>query len=265
MTGDIAILMYHSISSIGGRLREFGVPPKLLREHLTILLDAGYTLVGQSEALDRQAVRDPRPAVALTFDDGYANFLTSGLDILTDVNATATLYMPAGHVGQDRAPWLGKEAEQFGRLLTGPELREIAEAGIEIGNHGLIHHPLDVLSDQRVDSEIRDSHRCLSDLVARPIRSFSYPHGYHDFRVRAAVARHGHDNACEVGRARCHPTDDRLAVPRLAVTSDHRGKDVLSLVESARRTPMTALRQTARPAWRVARRLAFQGFGLHLT
>ena len=42
--------MYHSVSAVGGPLRDLAVPPKRLAEQLTALTDAGYRLVGLSEA-----------------------------------------------------------------------------------------------------------------------------------------------------------------------------------------------------------------------
>ncbi len=119
----LPVLMYHSVSTVDGHLRELAVPKDRLREQLGALADAGYALVGLTEALHDNGTR----AVAVTFDDGYVDFL-DGLDVLREVGATATLYVCPGHIGDRMA---------LGPLLSWDQVREVAAAGIEIGNHSL--------------------------------------------------------------------------------------------------------------------------------
>lgn len=264
----LPVLMYHSISTLGtGPLRELAVPPDRLAEHLAALRDAGYRMVGLSEALDLMDAGAHGPLVALTFDDGYANFLRVGIPVLAAAGATATLYPTVGHLA-GRAEWLGRWAGVFGSLLRWSDLAEVAANGIEIGNHGLVHQPLDVLSAKVLEQQLVDSRDRLEQAIGRPVRSFCYPHGYHDRQVRALVRRSGHDNACEVGRRLYRPAagaassggwggaDGRLAVPRLQPTPDHSGADLLELVRGGGPRLVPQAKRLAQPAWRVVRRLA---------
>nr|WP_240948114.1 polysaccharide deacetylase family protein [Planosporangium mesophilum] len=257
--------MYHSVSSVPEPpLRSLAVPPELLRAQLTALTAAGYRLTGLSEAVDLRAAGSVEKVVALTFDDGYLDFLDAGLPVLTDLGASATLYMSVGHAGEP-ASWLGPHAPAFGPLLTLGQLREVAAAGIEIGSHSLLHHPLDVLPPAALQREVIDSRDRLADEVQRPIRSFAYPHGYNGRAVRAAVARAGHDNACEVGRRLYTASDHPLAIPRLQPTPDHSGADLVRLVADGGPQLVPRIKRTAQPAWRVARLLAGRLFGVKLT
>lgn len=265
----LPVLMYHSVSALGaGPLRDLAVPPDRLAEHLAALRDAGYRMVGLSEALDLvDAGADGPPLVALTFDDGYANFVRSGIATLAEAGATATLYPTVGHLAGP-AEWLDRRSGVFGPLLRWSELAEVAANGIEIGNHGLVHQPLDVLPAALLEQHLIDSRDRLEQAVGRPVRSFCYPHGYHDRRVRSLVRRSGHDNACEVGRRLYRPCpsasgsgvrgdrDSRLAVPRLQPTPDHSGADLLALVRSGGPRLVPHAKRLAQPAWRVVRRLA---------
>lgn len=261
----LPVLMYHSVSSVtDAKLRALAVPPALLREQLTALRDAGYRLVGQSEALDLRAAGDTGPVVAVTFDDGYADFRAAALPVLASLDASATLYVAVGHLGGP-AVWLGERAGVFGDLMDWRQLDEVATSGIEIGNHSLVHHPLDVLPPADLEREIRDSRDRLADRYQRPIRSFCYPHGYHNHRVRRLVARYGHDNACEVGRRLCRPADGPLAVPRLQPTPDHSGQDVLRLVRAGEGRLVPTAKRLAQPAWRVTRLTAARVFDRTLT
>jgi peptidoglycan/xylan/chitin deacetylase (PgdA/CDA1 family) len=153
----------------------------------------------------------------------------------------------------------------LGPLLSWDQVRGVAAEGIEIGNHSLLHHPLDVLPEALLDKEIRESTDRLTEELGAPPVSFAYPHGYHSARVRAAVARYGHDNACEVGRRRYEPPGARFAVPRLHVTPDHDGAGTVALVRTGGPALVPTLKRAAQPAWRIARWSARRALGRTLT
>jgi len=243
----LPVLMYHSVSTVDGPLRGLAVPASRLREQLRALVSAGYRLVGLTEALRGNGDR----TVAVTFDDGYVDFLDA-LEVLREVGATATLYVNPGHVGDRMA---------LGPLLPWPAIRDVAAAGIEIGNHSLHHRPLDVLPEALLDKEIGDSTARLADELGGPVRSFAYPHGYHSGRVRAAVARYGYDNACEVGRRLHEPGRARFAVPRLQMTPDHDGAGSVELVRTGGPALVPTVKRAAQPAWRAVRWAALRGLG----
>lgn len=249
------VLMYHSVSAIGGPLRDLAVPPKRLTEQFAALSAAGYRLVGLTEALAELDAGRTGKLVAVTFDDGYRNFLTEGLPALADAGATATLYASVGHLGAG-ADWMGRWSPDFGRLLDWDELAEVAGAGVEIGNHSLIHHPLDVLPAGQLRSEIVRSHDELEQRLQRKVRSFAYPHGYHGRRVQDVVREAGHDNATEVGRRLHRPGERQYAVPRLQPTPDHTGADLLALVSSGGPQLVPQAKRLAQPAWRMVRTVA---------
>ncbi|BCJ48551.1 polysaccharide deacetylase [Actinoplanes sp. NBRC 14428] len=192
-------LMYHSVSAVAGPLRDLAVPPARLAEHLAALTAAGYRLVGLTEALDLLDAGCTDRLLAVTFDDGYRDFLTAAVPVLAEAGAGATLYASVGHLGR-HADWLGRWSPDFGALLSWEELAEVADAGVEIGNHSLVHHPLDVLPAAQLREETVRSKDELEQRLGRRVRSFAYPHGYNGAKVRAAVLAAGHDNATEVGR-----------------------------------------------------------------
>jgi peptidoglycan/xylan/chitin deacetylase (PgdA/CDA1 family) len=248
-------LMYHSVSATAGPLRDLAVPPRRLDEHLSALTDAGYRLVGLSEALDLRDAGVTDPLVALTFDDGYRDFLTAGVPALEKAGARATLYASVGHLGGS-AGWLGRRASDFGPMLTWDELSAVAAAGVEIGNHGLIHHPLDVLPGRQLRDEIVVARDRLEQHLRHPVRSFAYPHGYNGRRVRGVVAWAGHDNATEVGRRLHTAFEPRFAVPRLQPLPSHSGADLVALCTAGESGLVPRLKRVAQPGWRIARRLA---------
>ena len=248
-------LMYHSVSAVGGPLRDLAVPPERLAEQLAALTAAGYRLVGLSEALDLLERGSTDKLIAVTFDDGYRDFLTHAVPALAAAGARATLYASVGHLGA-YADWLGAAAPAFGPMLSWDELAEAAAAGVEIGNHSLIHHPLDVLPPAELRAEIIRSHDELEQRLRVKVRSFAYPHGYNGRRVRDVVRSAGHDNATEVGRRLHSPQEHRFAVPRLQPTPDHSGADLVALVAGGGSPLVPRLKQLAQPGWRVVRKAA---------
>lgn len=253
----LPVLMYHSVSTVlSGRLRTYAVPPALLADQLVALRETGFTLLGLTEALRRHDV-DPigERLVAVTFDDGYRDFLTGGLTALRVARAGATLYLSPAHLG-GKPTWLGSRAGQLGPLLDWAALPEIVAAGVEIGNHNMVHVPMDVPPVPDVVRSVRDARWLLEDRAGVPVRSFAYPHGHHDRPVRTVVARAGHTSACEIGLRRYSGAGRRYAIPRLRITADHSPSEVVALVAHGEPRVVPALRRAVEPGWRAVRRTA---------
>lgn len=261
----LPVLMYHSVSRIAaGPMRALAVPAPVLTEQLSALSQAGYRLVGLTEAIERVRADPGERVVAVTFDDGFVDFLTAGLAVLDAVGARATLYLAVAHLGRP-AVWMGAHTNEFGPLLHWDQVGEVAAAGVEIGNHNLIHAPMDVLGPGALDLQVRLSRELLRQHTQAPVASFAYPHGYHSARVRTAVARAGHRSACEVGHRLYTMDGSRLDIPRLQITPDHTGDDVVRLVATGGPRLVPMVKDVLRPGWRVLRRVANDAFGVRLT
>ena len=78
------------------------------------------------------------------------------------------------------------------------DLREMSQAGIEIGAHTLTHPRLTRLDDDELTREIAGSKRRIEEQLDRSVTSFCYPNGApedYDDRVADAVQRAGFDAA----------------------------------------------------------------------
>lgn len=254
----LPVLMYHSVSTVAsGPVRPYAVPPALLADQLVALREAGFTLLGLTEAVARHDA-DPlgERLVAVTFDDGYRDFLGGGLSALKAAGARATLYLAVGHLGGP-ATWLRRNAPALGGLMTWPEVADVVAAGsVEIGNHNMLHIPMDLLTADSLVAGVADARQRLQDATGQAVASFAYPHGYHDLAVRRAVAAAGHTNACEVGYRRWSGNGRRFAIPRLRITPDHSPTEVVDLVAFGGPRLAPALKRAAQPGWRTVRRAA---------
>lgn len=254
----LPVLMYHAVGTpMPAGLADLTVPAALLAEQLAALTEAGYALLGLSDAL--RAHEAGRTVAALTFDDGYADFTEQALPVLAGASASATLYVPTRDLG-GTASWLPGGAAAL-PLLGPADLVDVAAAGIEVGSHGAVHVPMDVLPPAEAGAHLSESRRVLEDVVQQPVTSFCYPHGYHAARLRRQVAAAGYDHACAIGHRLHGPSEDRMRISRLHVRPDHDPTTLLDLVAGGPRGLLPLAKQAATPAWRLARRTALSTTG----
>ena len=101
----LLILGYHGVSTADEHLwdPELYIPPELLRARLSVLRDGGYAVLPLGEAIARlyDGSLPPR-AVALTFDDGSADFHSVALPLLAEFGYPATVYLTSYYCVRQR-------------------------------------------------------------------------------------------------------------------------------------------------------------------
>jgi peptidoglycan/xylan/chitin deacetylase (PgdA/CDA1 family) len=127
----------------------------------------------------------------------------------------ATMFAVAGYLDGDRRfPW-DEGADPTGcRLLDWSGLRELADAGMDIGSHSVSHPWLPELSPEQLDHELRASKKRIEDGLGRAVTSVAYPTGGWDQRVRDAAHRAGYAAGVTVDRGRSPRGHDPLALRR---------------------------------------------------
>ncbi|MGH2653116.1 MAG: polysaccharide deacetylase family protein [Actinomycetota bacterium] len=106
--------------------------------------------------------------------------------------------------------------------LRRSDLPVLEASGIAIGNHSLLHPCLSRCTDERIEREITESHTLLTEALGRPPRSFAYPDGIGDDRVRAALAASGYEASFLFDhRLSDLPLADPLRISRVRVDSDN--------------------------------------------
>ena len=261
-TGDgvwsLPILMYHSIpNSRQNHRTPLDVSASRLDEHLGTLLDDGWLLQGLTEAL-RAKQHDPAAkVVAVTIDDAYEDSYDAALHVL-HLGGGCTVYVPTGWVGHG-------PSDAFAHpLLDWPRLRDLADAGVELGSHSVSHQPLDVLGRQEMRHELQTSREVIGEHTGAEVLSLCYPYGYANRAVRDEAARLGYRNACTVGRRIAASRDPLLALPRLQPFERMTGADMVRLVEHGEPGAAPHVKRLLHPAWGLVRRIA-RRYGKTLT
>ncbi|HUW83467.1 MAG TPA: polysaccharide deacetylase family protein [Phycisphaerae bacterium] len=170
------VLLYHRVSD--DLLDSITIGVEQFRQHLK-LLRRSYDILDLQEFLDTRSKPRRRPAVVLTFDDGYqSNYLAAVL--MRREGIPATFFLSTGIVGSDRA--FPHDAEKLGRrvpALSWQQVRQMARWGFRFGIHTAGHVNVGRVPLDEAETEVRTA---MADLRAQlgPAASdrwFAYPHG----------------------------------------------------------------------------------------
>jgi peptidoglycan/xylan/chitin deacetylase (PgdA/CDA1 family) len=204
-----AILTYHSIDPSGSPI---SLDEGALRRHVAWLGSDRVEVVPLDSILELPPERD---ALAITFDDGFANFAEVAWPLFEKHELPVTLFVATARVGSDNA-WNGEGSNNIPTLplLAWDALARMVGRGLALGSHSRTHAHLPRASDAQLADELDGSAADIErELGLRP-KSFCYPYGDVDERVRAAVAGR-YALACTTELRVFAEREDRHLLPRL--------------------------------------------------
>jgi peptidoglycan/xylan/chitin deacetylase (PgdA/CDA1 family) len=219
MARPLPFLMYHEILSgersparPGEGYARYVIDDGVFREHLDAIRGADAVGLAVGDAL---RAGDTTPAgagahgthgVVFTFDDGCESDLVVAAPLLRDAGFRATFFVTVAHL--DTPGFMSRD-----------QVRELADAGFEIGSHGMTHAYMSDLDDAEIESQITGSKAALEDLSGASVEHFSCPGGRWSAAVADAARRAGYVTVCDsrpVGNAR---GADRFRLGRFAITN----------------------------------------------
>ncbi|MFI5804213.1 polysaccharide deacetylase family protein [Streptomyces sp. NPDC051561] len=208
--------MYHAVGHRPAKAAYgLSVSPEAFAEQLALLDAEGFTPVttGELGAAWRGGRRVlPSKPVLITFDDGYEGVHRHALPSLVKYGFRSSLFVSTG--------WLRGRYEGPGApdtMLDWDQVRQLADAGAEIGGHSHTHPQLDQLDDERLRFEVLRCREIVADELAGAPVSFAYPYGYSSRRVRRAVHAAGYAQALAVNNALAAPRQGPFALRRITV------------------------------------------------
>ena len=163
------VLLYHRVG--GGSGLAIDLPPALFAaqvEELTaakrvVTLDVLLTLVAREEPPAGQPV-------ALTFDDGTADFADEVMPVLLQAGAPTTLYLATDFIER------GQSFPKGGTPLSWGALRDALTTGLlTVGSHTHTHALLDRLPPDQVADELDRSVKLIEDRLGITPQDFAYP------------------------------------------------------------------------------------------
>jgi len=218
-SAGLVVLIYHRV---GQRTPvEVDLPRSLFEEQMAFLA-AETTVVTLSDGLAR--VADPGAGrtqlVAVTFDDGTADFAEVAVPILAAHGVPATLYVATDFVER------GVPFPDGGAALSWDALRDTLSTGlVEVGSHTHGHALLDRLPAAEVDGELDRSIELIGDRLGVQPSHFAYPKAVMGSPVADAAIRARFASAAVAGtRVNAYGSTDpyRLARSPLQVSDGMR-------------------------------------------
>ena len=212
------IVCYHNVATAPpeARFKLLYVTPDAFERQLWSLRRLGLRGVSMGEGITRLNNGSARGCVGFTFDDGYADNLTTAAPLMRQYGFAATCYIVSSAIGTYNC-W---DAEQVGErkpLMTRQQLDQWLAAGMEVGSHSISHRRLGELSHEAAQQEIAESRGALQKLLGVPIEHFAYPFGSFTPETPELVRHAGYRSAVTVVPGIARAADDRLRLPRILV------------------------------------------------
>lgn len=182
-------------------------------------LQRHFEMISLAEVRRRVAGGDnSRPAVHITFDDGYAENCDRALPLLTERRIPCTYFVTLDNVAKGKPFDHDIQAGYQFPVNSFEQLRELADQGIEIGAHTRTHPDLGQLDSlEDVYDEVVAARGELADRLGRAVRYFAFPFGLQGSLrgVAAAMAKaDGIECACSAYGGFNFPGDDAFHVQR---------------------------------------------------
>lgn len=216
---SIPILMYHQIDQPaprGTKFRSLTVHPSSFRRQMRWMHRLGYRGLSMCDLMPYLRGEKAGRVFGITFDDGFRNVFEHALPVLKEAGFTATNYFVANQLGGSNV-WDAENEMPFSALMSLSEMRQWAQAGQEVGSHGLDHLHLPRLSREQAQNQMSDSRLMLGSLVDQEVTAYCYPYG--DFKSEhvqmAKVA--GYANATTTERGLVNMSDDLFALHRVGI------------------------------------------------
>lgn len=209
------VLCYHIVESPQDPRME--ISREAFRQQMRYLAMTGYNVIPLRhlyEYVTGKRASLPKNAVVITIDDGWRSTYTEVFPEMQKRKFPFTVFIYPRIIGQTA------------HALSWKQVREMADAGVDIQSHSFSHPFLTQrrhasLGDHEyvewLTHELVDSKKILERETGQKIDFLAYPYGDYDHQVAAASARAGYEAAltCEFGRVK--RGSDPLRMKRLVV------------------------------------------------
>ena len=186
-TPNAAILLYHHVSS--STPASTSISPEAFKSHMEYL-DAHHTVVSLQDVVSaiQHNTTLPENAVAITFDDGYANILDNAHPILADLGFPYTVFINPDEIG------VGP------KQLTWEQVIAMHNDGVVFANHTLDH--LHMLNGEQAMGErawlekvwqnVESAEKKIEDKLDISLKYLAYPFGEYNTALANKLKAEGY-------------------------------------------------------------------------
>lgn len=220
-TPHVSILMYHQVGEFARPAAHRAVfcHVKRFRAQMAYLKFMNIPVLSLEQAHRVLFEGQPlaRPAVVLTFDDGYENFQEHAWPILQAHGFPVSVFLVSDLMGKS-SEWLGSEFSDHPALMSASTVRQLASEGVSFGSHACSHPRLSRLDDAHMRREVFDSKSALEDLLGREVPDFCYPYGDYNARTVELVQEAGYRTGLTCVKGPANTALNPLEIPRKAIS-----------------------------------------------
>lgn len=207
-TPNAAILLYHHVSS--STPASTSISPEAFKSHMEYL-DAHHTVVSLQDVVSaiQHNTTLPENAVAITFDDGYANILDNAHPILAEFGFPYTVFINPDEIG------VGPQQ------LTWEQVIAMQNNGVVFANHTLDHlHMLNGEQEmgerawlEKVWQNVESAEKKIEDKLDISLKYLAYPFGEYNTALANKLKAEGYIGFGQHSGA-VGPSSDMQALPR---------------------------------------------------
>lgn len=184
-----------------------------------------FEVLPYSEMVRRLADgKDVSTCASITFDDGYRDNALNAAPALQKRGLPATFFIASNLIESETVPFWDESLSFRPEWMSWDEVRALASAGFEIGNHTMDHPNLGEIDPSETERQVSGAQaRLTAELGVAPIH-FSYPFG-----GRANLSAENHDVIKRQNFASCaaafgglvRPGDDLQFIRRTPICQWH--------------------------------------------
>ena len=175
--GAPTVIGYHGVGRCDASRDPHGLVLPIEHFEMQMAFLAKHRTVVPLSVVVEGHVRSRKPAVAITFDDGYRSVLEHAAPVLERYGFPAVCFVPTLWIGRSN------EWDEFSstdcslEVMTEEELRRAESRGIRIESHAHTHKDLAGMTAKAAAKDLRLSAARLREVMGRPTRYLAYPYG----------------------------------------------------------------------------------------
>ena len=213
------ILLYHHVEG-ESTLSRYNVSIPAFQAQMRALEEMGFTPIPISTLVT--ALLDggelPEKPVVITFDDGHLSVFENAFPIMQELEFPGVFYIVANRINGSPD------------FVTIPQLKEMIQAGWEIGSHSFSHADL-TLNHTIVAKEIGQSKTDLEQALSTEVETFAYPFGTIDPFTAQKVSDYGYRAGMGLGTSKIHTWNNLYYLNRIEIygyTTVEQFKEILT-------------------------------------
>jgi len=209
----VFVLCYHSISDDGWY---FSVSLENFKKQINHLKN-NFEIISLSDLesyIDGKR-KFARPAVVVTFDDGYKNIL-SIRDLYKDIKVKPSVFV----IAETKSTNFG-ELKTKREFLSNSDIKKLLKDGWEVGSHTLTHPDMYKLSNSEIEKEISNSREIIEKDLKIKVKYIAYPKGRYTNKIIDVTKKSGYRLGLTMDDGLIDTNTDKLRIPRIGVDNTH--------------------------------------------